>query len=266
MASRAQQKAEARERRLAEERARAERGRRQRRMQMLGGVIVVAIAVIAVAIAISVSGGKSSAGIPKTSKGVQSIDASIDKLLAGIPQHGAVLGNPKAPVTMTYYGDYECPICRDFTLLGGFSQLITDQVRTGKVKVVYSPFETATPSPSTFHTQQVAGLAAGMQGKFWYFTELFYHEQGQEQTPYVTESYLDGLAKQVPGLNYSAWLTDRQDPSLLSQVESDENAGLKAGVQGTPTLVFTGPTGKQAQPSSTIPSYGQLVQSIKQVS
>jgi protein-disulfide isomerase len=266
MASRAQQKAEARERRIAEERARAERGRRRRRMQMLGGVLVVAIAVIAVAIAISVSGSKTPGGIPKTTHGARNIDSSVDKLLAGIPESGPTLGNPKAPVTLLYYGDYECPICRDFTLLGGFPQLITDQVRTGKVKVVYSPFETATPSPSTFHTQQVAGLAAGMQDKFWYFTELFYHEQGAEDTGYVTESYLDGLAKQVPGLNFSKWLSDRQDPSLLSQVEGDENAGLKAGIQGTPTLIFTGPTGKRAQPSSTIPSYAELVQTIKQVS
>jgi protein-disulfide isomerase len=270
MASRAQQKAQARERRLAEERARTERAQRQRRLQMLGGVVVVAIAVIAVAIAISVSGGKSHTGLANTPKGAQAVEASVNRLLNGVPEHGAVLGNPSAPVTITYYGDYECPYCREFTLYGGLSPLIASQVRSGRVKVVYSPFETATRSPSVFRLQQVAGLAAGMQGKFWYYTELFYHEQGQEDTGYVTESYLDGLAKQVPGLNYSQWLAARQKGSLVSQINGDENAGIKAGITGTPTLVVRGPRGQTEPQASTtnaaIYTYSSLLQAIKQVS
>ena len=35
---------------------------------------------------------------------------------AGIPQSGNALGNPTAPVTLEYFGDLECPICREFTL------------------------------------------------------------------------------------------------------------------------------------------------------
>ena len=53
MASRTKQKEQLRARRLAEERARAEQARRQRRLRMLGGVVVLAAAVVAVAIAIS---------------------------------------------------------------------------------------------------------------------------------------------------------------------------------------------------------------------
>jgi len=265
MASRTKQKEEARQRRLAEERARAQRAAKRRRMQTLGGVLTVAIAIVVVAIAVS-AGGPAKGGIPKQSAQKRAIDASVARLLNGIPESGAVLGNPRAPVTMTYYGDLECPICRDFTLYGGLAPLIEKQVRTGHVKIVYSPFETATRSPATFKLQQVAALAAGLQHRFWYYAEIFYHEQGQEGTGYVTEAYLDGLARQVPGLNYSRWLAARRDPSLLAQVISAENSGLAKGIQGTPTLIFRGPTGKQAQPSSTIPDYAQLLQTIKQVS
>jgi len=233
---------------------------------MLGGTIAIAIVIVVVAIIVSSSGGSGKSGIPKSSGGRAQVVSAVSSLLAGIPESGATLGNPKAPITMTYYGDLECPVCRAFTLQGGFPQLVQDQVRTGHVKVIYSPFETATRSPSTFRLQQVAALAAGMQNKFWYYAELFYHEQGQEDTGYVTESYLDGLARQVPGLNYAQWLKDRQDPSLLAQVDQAENQGLRVGIQGTPTLVFRGPTGKEAQPSAAVPSYGQLLQAIKQVS
>ncbi len=262
MASRTKQKEEARARRVAEERARTERAARQRRLQMLGGVVVAAIAVVVVAIAISSGGGKS--GL-KTGSAQKQTVSSVSSLLAGIPQTGVTLGNPKAPVTMTYFGDLECPICKDFTLSGGFPQLVQNDVRTGKVKVVYTGFQTATRDPAVFQTQQVAALAAGAQGKFWDFTELFYHEQGTEGTSYVTQSYLDALARQVPGLNFAAWRSARSNQSLIGQVSSEEQTGTSQGITGTPTLIFTGPKGK-AQPNTAVPSYADLQKSIQQVS
>jgi protein-disulfide isomerase len=262
MASRTKQKEEARARRLAEERARAERVRRDRRLRMLGGVVLGAVALIAVAIAVS-SGGGNSGGLAKGKKASTTI-SSVQSLLAGISQSGARLGNPKAPVTMTYYGDLECPICQDFTLNGGFPQLVSNDVKAGKVQIVYRAFQTATRDPTVFQTQQVAALAAGDQQRFWNFVELFYHEQGAEGTGYVTESYLDGLAQQVPGLNVSQWKTARSNAALASQVQADGQSATKLGVSGTPTLVFQGPKGT-ATPSSSVPSYSQLEQAVKKV-
>lgn len=262
MASRTKQKEEARARRLAAERERAERQRRDRRLKMIGGVALGAIAVVAVAIAVS-SGGKG--GGLQSGSGANRTVAAVTQLLNGIPQSGATLGNPSAPVTMTYFGDLECPTCRAFTLSGGWPQLVAGEVRQGKVKVVYRAFQTATPDPQTFQTQQVAALAAGQQNRFWDYLELFYHEQGAEGTGYVNESYLTGLAKQVPGLNFSSWQTARNNSALVAQVQSDRQAGTAAGVQGTPTLVFQGPKGK-ASPGVAVPSYGDLQQAITQVS
>jgi protein-disulfide isomerase len=262
MASRTKQKEEARARRLAEEQARSERVRRQRRLRMLGGVVLGAVVLIAVAVAISSSGGKSG-GLAKGKTASQTI-SSVASLLSGIPQSGARLGSPKAPVTMTYYGDLECPICQDFTLNGGFSQLVSNDVKAGKVQILYRAFQTATRDPTTFQTQQVAALAAGEQQRFWNFVELFYHQQGTEGTSYVTESYLDGLAQQIPGLNISKWKTDRNNAALASQVLADGQTGTKLGVNGTPTLIFQGPKGT-ATPSSAVPSYSQLEQTVKKV-
>jgi protein-disulfide isomerase len=228
-------------------------------------VVLAAIAVAAVLIAVS-SGNKPKVVPKPNSAAAKSSAAAVSSLLAGIPQSGARLGNPKAPVTMTYFGDLECPVCQAFTLSGGFPQLVAKDVRQGKVQVVYKAFETATHDPTVFKTQQVAALAAGMQNKFWNYTELFYHEQGTEDTSYVTESYLGGLARQIPGLNLTTWESDRNNGSLATQVLSDGQAGTTLGVTGTPTLVFTGPTGKSSSPSSTIPSYSDLQQAIKQVS
>ncbi len=228
---------------------------------MLIGIVLGAVAVVAVAIAVSSGGG--STGL-KTGSGGAKTSAQVQQLLGGIPQSGATLGNPKAPVTMTYYGDLQCPVCQEFTLNGGFPELVAKDVRAGKVQIVYRGFLTATHDPQTFQTEQVAALAAGKQNHFWDYVELFYRQQGAEGSGYVTESYLTGLANQISGLNASSWRSARNDSSLISQVQSDQQAGTVAGVQGTPTLTFQGPRGK-AQPPQTVPSYDQLQQAIRSV-
>jgi protein-disulfide isomerase len=279
MASRKEQKEQARARRLAEEQAAAERSRRNRRMQMLGGVLVGAAIVIGVAIAISSGNSTANTTSHPTTAAQRQIDRQVATLLHGIPQSGAVLGNPKAPVTMTYYGDLECPICRDFTLAGGFSQLVAHEVRQGKVKVIYRGSCTATGCAAgadrqqVFNNQQVAALAAGEQQRFWNFAELFYHEQGTEYaqsgTNYVTESYLDGLARQVPGLDINKWQTDRGSSALLAQVQADNASGLVNAPNGTPTLIMKGPKGSATLQTTADPgvvSYGALQQAISQVS
>lgn len=266
MASRTKQKEEARARRLAEEQARAESARRQRRLRLVGGTVLVAVIVVVAAVVISTGGAKK--GGLQTGTTANSTVTAVNSLLAGIPQSGNTLGNPKAPVTMTYYGDLKCPVCQAFTLTGGFSQLVSNDVRSGKVKVVYNAFCTATcsgPDPNEFPLQQAAALAAGKQNKFWQFAELFYHEQGSEEDAYVTNSYLQGLAKQIPGLNLTQWQSDRNDPNLSTEVTSQQNTGKQIGVSGTPTLIFQGPKG-QAVANSAVPTYAQLQSAMKQVS
>ena len=120
--------------------------------------------------------------------------AEVNHLLAGIPQSGNSLGSPTAPVTLQYYGDLECPICRKFTL-GALPPLIRTGSEQGKLRIEYHNLETATREPETFKSQQAAALAAGKQAKMWNFIETFYHEQGAEDSGYVTEQYLRGTRR-----------------------------------------------------------------------
>lgn len=159
--------------------------------------------------------------------------AAVTSMLRGVPQEHNTLGYPHAPVTLVMFGDLECPTCR-YVSLHTLPSLIKRFVRPGKLKIEYRSFETATLEPAVFQKQQVAALAAGEQDKMWYFVELFYHEQGPEYTNYVNERYLDGLARQVPGLDFSAWTAARSDPKLAAQVEEDEQTGTGYGWESTP--------------------------------
>jgi protein-disulfide isomerase len=264
MASRKEQKEAARARRLAEEQARQERARRDRRLRMLGGTLIVAVAVVAIAIAVSSGGG---GGAPKlNTPAARAAATSVNSLLAGIPQSGTTLGNPSAPVTITEYGDLKCPICKDFAL-GAENQLITNDVKTGKAKLVYKSLCTATcggPQPGIFGTQQADAYAAGAQNKAWYYIELFYHLQGDETASYVTPAFLEGLAKLVPGLNFSQWRSASSQATYKSQVTADENAAATKGYTSTPTVIIAGPKGTQVfdQSLEDYPTYQSAVTSV----
>ena len=256
--TRKERREQARSERKAMEAAAAQSAQRKRLIQ-LGGVIGVVVVIIIV-IVVASSGGSSGGGLATGSKKNSTV-ATVTSLIHGIPQSGNVLGYPNAPVTLQYFGDLECPICREFTL-GALPKVIQKYVRTGKVKIEYNSLETATDEQETFRTQQVAAYAAGKQNLAWYFIELFYHEQGKEDSGYVTENYLQGLAQQVPGLNLIAWTAARDDPNLASTLTSDAQAVERDGFTGTPSFLI-GRTGgeflKFRPPTDTNPTPYNLV-------
>jgi len=233
-------------------------------MQLLGGVLLAAIAVVAVAIAISSSGSSTPKATPSAFKGAAS---TVDASLSGIPQSGVTIGSPNAKVTVTEYGDLQCPICRDFAL-GAENQLISNDVKAGRVKLVYKSLETASgssPNPGIFPTQQAAAYAAGAQGKAWNYILVFYHQQGQEGTAYVNQTFLNDIAQSIPGLNFSKWKSNSSSSTYTAQVQSDQQQATTRGFSSTPTIVVQGPKGA-AQPIVGNTDYGTLQSAIKSVS
>jgi protein-disulfide isomerase len=252
--TRKQRREQARGERKALEQAEAARAKRRTRLTQLGVVVAIVVVVI-VGIAIA-SGGGSSKVVKSGSKQANASVAEVSTLLNDIPQNGNTLGNPNAPVTFQYFGDLECPICKEFTL-GALPAIIQKWVRASKVKIEYRSLETATREQEVFKTQQIAALAAGKQNKMWHFLETFYHEQGEEDSGYVNEKYLQGIAQQVPGLNLSQWTSDRNEPALSAQVTTDAQAANSAGFTGTPSFLIGktgGPTQKFEYTSLTDPT------------
>jgi protein-disulfide isomerase len=242
--TRKQRREQAREQRRALEEAEASGAQRRRRLIQLGAVIG-AVVVIVIVIVAATSGGGSDGVEPPKKGSTPPVVKEVTSLLAGIPQSGLTLGKADAPVTMQYYGDLECPVCRQFTE-GALKPLIERDVRTGKLKIEYRNLQTATREPETFRTQQVAAMAAGKQNKGWYYIELFYHQQGQEDTGYVSEKYLQELAQQVPGLNLAAWTAARGDAQFTNTITSDAQSANNAGFTGTPAFLI-GKTGQAAR-------------------
>jgi len=289
VASRREQKEAARRaREQAVAQLKAEHARRSR-LLMLGGVVAVVIAAVVVVIIISSSGGGTLKALTPSKLSNKAVDgaylspkaavADVKSLLDGIPQSGNTLGNPKAPVTVTEFGDLVCSTCDAFAA-SSERQLIQQEVRTGKVKLVFRADDTASSfaNQSQWQATQVAASSAGLQNKEWYYVLLVYDEQpiaigGQdaEQVPYVSTSYLQNRAEQVPGLNLGKWQAQLGNSTLIKQVQTDFTAAKVEAPRGTPTIIVTGPSGQsQTYDSngklSAVPTIGQLKQLIAQVS
>ena len=87
----------------------------------------------------------------------------------------------------------------------------------------------------------MAALAAGKQNKLWNYVELFYRNQGQEGSGYVTSDFLNSLAKSVPGLDFATWTKDRSDPALEGQVGADRRPPPPSASTPRRSFVVKGP-------------------------
>ena len=161
------------------------------------------------------------------------VDREVAALLAGIPQKGQTLGSPTAPVTLQVYAELEDYSSRSW-FLRWLPEILHEFVRTDRLKIEYRSFKTNTIGSEMFVKQQAAALAAGEQSKLWNFAYTFYSEQGIERTPYVTESYLDKIARQVPALDVERWDIDRGANQRVEQVVEEDQQGRAQGIHVTP--------------------------------
>ena len=153
-------------------------------------------------------------------------------LLAGIPQNGIVLGDPKAPVTLVEWADLQCPFCREWTTVA-FPALVRDYVRAGKLQIVFRGL--AFLGPDSQRSLQVA-LAAGLQNRLWDVVDLLYRIQGVENSGWATDALLHDVAESVPGLDQGRLFTEANGNGVRGAIAQAAQAGNAAHVTGTPTF------------------------------
>ena len=81
-----------------------------------------------------------------------------------------------------------------------------------------------------------AAEAAGKQNKLWNFIDVFYNNQGDENTDYVTDAFLTKIADGA-GVDAKRMLTDRQDPKIDTSIAKAQQDAQQAGVNSTPTFL-----------------------------
>jgi protein-disulfide isomerase len=208
--------------RIASERAEAAASARRTRTWRLLAAAGIAAALVAVAAIASSPNGTPAAPAP----------AATARLFRGIPERNGVLGDPKAPLTVTEYVDLQCPICAAAsreTLPG----LVRDYVRTGKVRLAARTLHFIGPD-----SERAARVAAGAerQGKLWPFLEAFYAAQGQENSGYVTDGFLRSVAA-AAGVDANAALAVADTAAAQDRLNRADSDAQRLGIDSTPTFI-----------------------------
>jgi protein-disulfide isomerase len=153
-------------------------------------------------------------------------------LLAGIPQSGFALGDPKAPVTLVEWADLQCPYCRQWSA-EAFPKLVRDYVRPGKLLILFRGL--AFLGPDSTRALQFA-VAAGVQDRLWQVVDLLYRNQGVENSGWATDSLLHEVAASVDGLDTQQVFAQWTSAGVLDVISQAAQAGTRAKVTGTPTF------------------------------
>lgn len=214
--------------------------------------LIVAVAVV-VAVLLAILSQLGNAGGSSASGGDEA------KLYSGIPQNKTTLGKSSAPVTIYLYEDFQCPYCGQFSR-ETFPKLVDNYVRDGKVKMVSVPLAFLGPDSVTAAR---AALAAADQDRYWPYYSLLFETQKQENSGYVTNNYLKGLARKTPGLDVKDWSRQLSKNSYKSELKAAQSKAQNAGVNSTPTLVVDGPKGQQKLVG--LRDYDRISQTIEQV-
>jgi protein-disulfide isomerase len=126
-------------------------------------------------------------------------------------------------VPVVVYGDFECPYCAALAVK-------LDRVR---LPIAFRHFPVRTSHPRAW-AAACAAESAGCQGRFWEMHDLLFSDQGRLEDPHLWER------ARALDLDLERFDADRRAPGVEARVRRDFEAGIRAGIVTTPTLVAAG--------------------------
>jgi protein-disulfide isomerase len=227
-----------REQHEAAERERTARKRRGRLVgAILGGIALVAVAVIVVVVTSGDGDGEQPAATTEASTPVPVPEIKgadlVKEELEGIAQSGSFLGDPQAPYTLVEFGDLVCPPCGTYSR-DILPPVVERYVREGRLRVQFQPVN-LTREQSALAGQYA--WAAAAQDKLWEFVTLWYRNQGDEDTPYVTDEFARAVAAEIPGLDADRLIADAHKPETRRKLDDFARRFVSLNFSVVPSFV-----------------------------
>jgi protein-disulfide isomerase len=140
-----------------------------------------------------------------------------------------VEGNPKAPVTIVEFADFQCPFC------GRVEPTLADLLRkyNGKVNLAFRDFPLRAIHPFAEGAAE-AGRCAEAQRKFWPMHDAMYADQAMLSAEDLTKTAA-GL-----GMDRSSFAACLKSGKYSAAIQQDEAIGSRSGVTGTPAFFING--------------------------
>jgi protein-disulfide isomerase len=210
-------------------------GRGPRIVALFFLAILIVTTVVAVA---HPGGGGSSQGNPP----------QVGPEFAGIPEKATLLGDPGAPATLVEFADLQCPYCAAFAR-DALPGLIDEWVRPGRLRLDLRLLSFI--GPDSQRAARVAGGAA-LQDRLWPFAEQFFLNQGEENSGYVTPTFLRAIAAATPGLDVQRAMDAGDTAAVTAQLTRAQQSAKRLKVSSTPSffLLRPGRAAVQLHPSA----------------
>jgi protein-disulfide isomerase len=147
------------------------------------------------------------------------------------PPH--VRGDPKAPVTLEEFGDFECIPC--FILWPALRNLEHDYGE--KLAVIFRN------NPMPQHPKALDGAraaeAAGLQGKFWVMHDVLYLQRGEWTKAADPRSKFSEFARRMQ-LDVDRFNRDFQSEEVTKRLRDDHDRAAALGLDRTPVVFING--------------------------
>jgi len=148
-------------------------------------------------------------------------DGSVNTVTTDDPS----MGKANAPITIVEFGDFSCPYSKE----ASFTIRAFAKEHPESVRLIYRDFPIIELHPLA-QKEAVAATCAQRQGKFWEYHDKLFQNQGT-----MDESMFMRFANEL-NLNKQTFETCLQADDVAQEVQNDYQAGLDAGVRGTPTF------------------------------
>jgi protein-disulfide isomerase len=147
--------------------------------------------------------------------------------------HGNAFGDPRAPVTIEVFSDFQCPACKGFHD-SAFQRIMTDYVVPGKVYVVYRYFPLAM-HPYGRLCAEYACAAARVE-RYQKVAEALFAQQTAIAASGKVEEAADSVLTQTEAKTVKSLL---KAPEVQHEIDADMDEGKLVPVAATPTLWVT---------------------------
>ena len=158
------------------------------------------------------------------------VEADVAKLSSGNS-----LGPADAKVTLTEFGDYQCPAC------GQYHKLIKDDILpkySDKLKFVFLNFP-LTEIHANAQAAAQAAEAAALQGKFWEMHNILYERQDDWSKQKDPGSKFEAYAREI-GIDVDLFKKDSESQKVIDLINQQAGLGEAFKLKGTPSFFVNG--------------------------
>ncbi|HLF77669.1 MAG TPA: DsbA family protein [Dehalococcoidia bacterium] len=148
---------------------------------------------------------------------------------------GFVLGSADAPVLITAWEDFQCPICKAANA-SVLKQIEDEYVTAGKVRIQYRQFPFLGPE-STYAAE--ASQCAADQHRFWDYHDALFNGQRAENSGTFSKANLKKVASSL-GFDMGSFDTCLDESWHKDSVQAEKKIGQELGVNATPTFFVNG--------------------------